>query len=151
MDAQRCAYCKSDEPALERTPPSVTAAAGALQPLLAQVGAHLENLAVNHRISADAVPCRTEMSPQEFAQLQRAMESTLQDLGDAHPSLKTCIQSYPGNQLYDESKRLQCLAQQLPQIVQQAETTLAHARALLNTADNVLQTSSTTCTCSTLP
>lgn len=150
-DAQRCAYCDASSSALARCAPTLTGLAGALLPFLRQIGDHLENVAVHHLVDVKVLPCRTRLPPAQFAATQHAMERTLQDLADSNPALRTCLQSYPDKEAYSQSKRLQCLARELPAITAKAENTLQHVRTLLNVSDHALQSSTTDCSAYATP
>lgn len=151
-DAQRCAYCSAaTQPILEHPSPALAGLAEALEPFLEQIGNKLESTAVHHSPDMGAIPCTTELSPAEFKDTQNAMARALQELATTNPALRTCLQSYPEKEPYSQSKRLQCLAREIPAITKNAENTLQQVRVLLNVADHALQSSVTQCSCLNRP
>ena len=148
VDAQRCAYCSAEKQSiLSNPPPTLTGLATAFEPILEQIGNKLESEAVHHLPDMGAIPCTTQLSPAKFADTQNAMARALQDLAAANPALRTCLQNYPEKEPYSQSKRLQCLAREIPTITKNAENTLQQVRTLLNVADHALQSSLTQCSC----
>lgn len=147
-DAKRCAYCSAEtKPILTQPAPTLTGISKALEPFIEQIGNKLESEAVHHEPDTNAIPCTTQLSPEEFDATQNAMARALQDLAETNPSLRSCLQSYPEKEAYSKSKRLQCLAREIPTITQHAEHTLQQVRILLNVADHALQSSLTKCNC----